>query len=76
MLSDLEHPEKVISISSEPVFVPEAEYELKGIYGECVFSNGMVADEDGTLRVYYGAADTICAAAVTTVDEMIAAAKS
>ena len=47
---------------------------MKGLYSECVFSNGLIADGDGTLTVYYGAADTVCAAAVTTIDEMVAAA--
>ncbi len=74
MLSDLEHPEKLISRSKEPVFEPEADYELEGVFGNCVFSNGLVVDESGAMTVYYGAADRICAAATTTVDEMVAAA--
>ncbi len=76
MLSDLEQPERVIARGSQPVLAPEAEYERTGVYGNCVFSNGLVAEEDGTLTVYYGAADRICAAAVTTIDEMISAARS
>jgi len=76
MLSDLEHPETLIARSREPVFGPEADYEVQGIYPDCVFSNGLIADDDGTLRVYYGAGDRVCAAAVTTVEEMIAAAKA
>jgi len=75
MLSDLEHPERVIARGSRPVLEPEADYELKGVFSNCVFSNGLIVDEDGTLTIYYGAADRICAAAVTTVDDMIAAAK-
>jgi len=76
MLSELDHPERCICHSARPVFEPKADYELAGVYGNCVFSNGMVARPDGTLVVYYGAADRICAAAVTTVDEMVAAARS
>ena len=74
MLSDLETPQQVITRSRQPVLQPEREYELKGVYGNCVFHNGLIAEPDGTLTVYYGAADRICAAAVTTVDEMIDAA--
>lgn len=76
MLTDLEYPEKLISRSSKPVFEPTAPYEITGLYGNCTFSNGLIADADGTLTLYYGAADTVCAAAVSTVDEMIALAKS
>jgi len=75
MLSDLEHPQHVLTRSSRPVLEPAREYELRGLYGNCVFSNGLIADEDGTLRVYYGAGDRICAAADTTVQEMVDAAK-
>ena len=76
MLSDLERPGRVIARGSEPVLAPEADYELQGVYDNVVFSNGLIVDDDGTLTVYYGAADRICAAAVTTVDEMIAAARA
>ena len=75
MLSDLEHPEQLISRSTQPVLVPEAPYELSGVFDECVFTNGQVVDGDGTITIYYGAADRICAAATTTVADMLAAAK-
>ncbi len=75
MLSDLERPERLLTRSTFPIFEPEADYETTGIYANCVFSNGLIADDDGTLTVYYGAGDRVCAAAVTTIDEMIAAAK-
>ncbi len=75
MLSDLEKPHVVLSHSSRPVFEPEAQYELHGVFSSCVFTNGLIVDDDGTLRVYYGAADRVCAAAVSSVDRMVAAAK-
>ncbi|MBN1942917.1 MAG: glycoside hydrolase family 130 protein [Phycisphaerae bacterium] len=76
MLSDLEHPERILTETREPIFQPEAEYELKGVYQNCVFHNGLVLDDDGVIHFYYGAADRICAGALTTLDEMIAAAKN
>jgi predicted GH43/DUF377 family glycosyl hydrolase len=75
MLSDLEAPERVLTRGAAPVLEPQEEYELTGVYAQCVFSNGLVVEDDGTLRVYYGAADRICAGALTTVDAMVAAAK-
>ena len=76
MLSDLGRPERILTRSRRPVLEPEADYELKGVYANCVFCNGLVADDDGTLTVYYGAADRICAAAVTTVGQMVRAARN
>jgi len=75
MLSDLERPQRVVCRGGMPVLEPQAEYELAGVYGNCVFSNGLIAAADGTLTVYYGAADRVSAAAVTTLGEMLAAAR-
>ena len=76
MLSDLAHPERLLTRSSKPILEPKADYELKGVFSNCVFHNGLIVDDDGTMTIYYGAADRICAAAITTVDDMVAAAKS
>jgi len=76
MLSDPARPERILSRSAEPVLSPEADYELDGVFANCVFSNGLVAGADDKLTVYYGAADRVCAAAVTTVSEVLAAARS
>lgn len=76
MLSELDHPERITTRSHRPVMQPEAPYELAGVYGNCVFSNGMIADADGKLHIYYGAADSICAAATTTVADMVASAQN
>ncbi len=76
MLSDPDRPERIISRSRRPILRPEMEYEISGVFSNCVFSNGLIVDDDGTMTIYYGAADRICAAAETTVAEMIAAAKN
>jgi predicted GH43/DUF377 family glycosyl hydrolase len=74
MLSELDHPERLIGYS-EPVLQPQELYETAGIYGQCVFSNGLLTHSDGRLTIFYGGADTIVAAAQTTVQEMVNAVK-
>lgn len=76
MLSDPERPERIVTRSTEPVLWPETDYEREGVFANTVFSNGLLTEDDGTLTVYYGAGDRVCAAAATTVDEMLAAAKT
>ena len=76
MLSDLDRPEVIRSRSDRPVLEPVEPYEQAGVYANCVFSNGVLAEPDGRLTIYYGAADAICAAALTTVEEMVAAAEN
>ncbi|NBB94324.1 MAG: glycosidase [Planctomycetes bacterium] len=75
MLSELDAPQRVISVGSKPVLQPQEPYEQHGVYGNCVFTNGWVVDGAGNVTVYYGGGDRVCAGATTTVDELITAAK-
>lgn len=60
MLLDLEDPSRVIAWSRQPIWEPEAEYELSGFVPRVVFPTGIVARDD-TVQLYYGAADTFTA---------------
>ncbi|MBO2518366.1 MULTISPECIES: glycoside hydrolase family 130 protein [Limnochorda] len=72
LLLDGEAPYVVRGRSEEPILLPEAPYETEGFFPNTVFTCGTVPEEDGTLRIYYGAADESIAVAVTTVDEVLA----
>ena len=69
MLLDLQNPAKVIGMSKEPLIVPEYEYELKGFRGSVVFPGGMILEDSGEVKIYYGAADTVeCLATADLAD--------
>ena len=71
-LLDLEHPAKVLRRGEEWVFGPTAPYELVGDVPNVVFPCGTVVDEaSGTLRMYYGAADSCVAVATANVAELV-----
>ena len=72
MLTDLDRPERVIGCSSRPILTPDAPYEREGFFPNVVFTCGAVADPQGRLVIYYGAADECIAAAETTVDDLLA----
>src|SRR2546429_279161 len=59
VLLDLHEPWKVIGLSREPLIAPEAEYERLGFRDEVIFPGGMILENDGEVRIYYGAADTV-----------------
>lgn len=51
---------------------PEAEYERTGDVGDVVFPCGhTIADDNDTLSLYYGAADTSIALAVGSIRELL-----
>lgn len=55
VLLDLDDPTKVIARAKRPLMEPQAPYELKGFYGNVVFSCGAVK-MDNSVLIYYGAA--------------------
>lgn len=73
MLLDLEHPEKVIGMSRTPLIAPEAPYETQdGFRNHVVFPGGMILEESGEVKIYYGAADTVECLATAHVDDLLA----
>ena len=68
-LLDRDHPERMVSRSSEWLFGPSAPYERTGDVDQVVFPCGWVLGKDGdTLRIYYGAADTsVCVGTASLV---------
>jgi predicted GH43/DUF377 family glycosyl hydrolase len=73
LLTDLERPDVVLGSAPEPILTPDAPYEKEGFFGNVVFTCGAVAEDDGRVIIYYGAADERIAAAETTVDDLVAA---
>jgi len=72
MLLDLENPAKVIGMSREPLLAPEAAYEKAGFRNDVIFPGGMVLEDSGEVKIYYGAADTVEALATAHVDDLLA----
>ena len=72
MLLDLDDPSKVIGMAREPLLRAEAEYELDGFRGSVIFPGGMILEDDGEVKIYYGAADTVECLATASVEELLA----
>lgn len=74
MLLDLRQPWKVIGLSRQPLMVPDDAYpyEMDGYRGGVIFPCGLIPEEDGTVKIYYGAADTVMALATARLAELIA----
>ena len=71
MLLDLENPAKVIGICKEPLLKPEAVYEKVGFRNEVIFPGGMILEDSGEVKIYYGAADAVVALATAHVDDLV-----
>jgi beta-1,4-mannooligosaccharide/beta-1,4-mannosyl-N-acetylglucosamine phosphorylase len=70
-LLDLDDPSKVVAAPKAFILAPEKDYECVGQVPNVVFTSGAVEMPDGTLNVYYGAADTRTCLARTTVKDLV-----
>ncbi|MBR6548585.1 MAG: glycoside hydrolase family 130 protein [Clostridia bacterium] len=72
-LLDLEDPSKVIGMSKSPLIAPELPYETdEGFRQNVIFPGGMILEDDGQVKIYYGASDTVECVATAHVDELLA----
>ncbi len=71
MLLDLEDPERIIGICPHFIFGPEEPYERTGDVPNVVFPCGWIPEPDGTVKMYYGAADTCIGLAEARLDDLI-----
>ncbi len=69
-LLDLEEPWKIIG-HSDFILWPEYEYEMKGRVMNVVFTCNAIPEPDGTVKIYYGAADTNIGLATGKIDELV-----
>jgi beta-1,4-mannooligosaccharide/beta-1,4-mannosyl-N-acetylglucosamine phosphorylase len=73
MLLDLNDPRRIVGLSRHPLMVPEAVYEVAGGFrNDVLFPGGMILEETGEVKFYYGAADTVMCLATADVSDLIA----
>ena len=71
-LLDIEDPTRCLQRGDKWIFGPETNYELSGDVGNVVFPCGYTIGEDNdTLNLYYGGADTCMALAKGSIAEML-----
>ncbi|GMU22789.1 MAG: 1,4-beta-mannosyl-N-acetylglucosamine phosphorylase [Phycisphaerae bacterium] len=58
MLLDLHDPSKVLGYTRDFLLWPEHDYEMRGRVMNVVFTCNALLEDDGTVKIYYGAADT------------------
>ena len=72
MLLDLNNPSKIVGISKDPLMEITAAYEKDASYRpNAIFATGMIEEENGTVKIYYGASDTSIAVASAKISDLV-----
>ncbi len=72
-LLDLNDPSKVLSVYKEPLIAPDLPVETdEGFRENVIFPCGMLLEESGEVKIYYGASDTCVCLATAQLDDLLA----
>jgi len=66
----LDYPEKVIGVADDWILQPEDPLETTGYVHNVLFTCGAIAEDDGTLKIYWGAANTMLSLGTAYIAEL------
>lgn len=70
-LHDLEDPSVVLGVADEWIVQPEDPWEVSGYVPNVVFTCGAVAEDDGSVKIYWGGADTVMCVGTAVIDDLV-----
>jgi predicted GH43/DUF377 family glycosyl hydrolase len=70
-LHDLVDPSVIIAVSDEWILQPEEIYEITGYVHNVVFCCGAVPENDGSVKIYWGAADKVMCVGTAMIEELV-----
>jgi len=70
-LHDLADPARVLGVSDQWILQPEEAWEQTGYVPNVVFTCGAVAEDDGTVKIYWGGADTVMCVGTAKICDLV-----
>jgi predicted GH43/DUF377 family glycosyl hydrolase len=70
-LHELNDPSKIIGVADNWILQPEEPYEITGYVHNVVFTCGAVPEDDGTLKLYWGGADTVMCVGTANISDLV-----
>jgi len=70
-LHDLNDPAKIIGVSDQWILQPEDTWEITGYVPNVVFTCGAVPEDDGTIKIYWGGADTVMCTGTAKINDLV-----
>lgn len=70
-LHDIEDPSVIIAVGDDWILQPEEPYEITGYVHNVVFTCGAIPEEDGSVKIYWGAADSVMCVGTAIIEELV-----
>ena len=71
-LHDLRNPANIIGVGDSWILQPEDPWEVTGYVHNVVFTCGAVPEPDGTVKIYWGGADTVMCVGEANISDLVA----
>lgn len=72
MLLDLNDPSRVLAVYDKPLIAPDLPIETdEGFRQNVIFPCGMLLEDDGEVKIYYGASDTCVCLATARLEDIL-----
>ena len=70
-LHELENPAKILGVGDSWILQPEDPWEVTGYVPNVVFTCGAVAEPDGSVKIYWGGADTVMCVGEANISDLV-----
>ena len=70
-LHDFADPAKILGVADDWILQPEDPWEITGYVSNVVFTCGAVPEEDGTVKIYWGGADTVMCVGTAQIADLV-----
>lgn len=70
-LHDLHDPSVILGVGDNWIIQPEDPWEITGYVHNVVFTCGAVPEPDGTVKIYWGGADTVMCVGTAVINELV-----
>ena len=70
-LHDLGNPAKIIGVGDSWILQPEDPWEVTGYVHNVVFTCGAIAEPDGSVKIYWGGADSVMCVGTARIDDLV-----
>ena len=70
-LHALQDPAKIIGVGDSWILQPEDPWEVTGYVHNVVFTCGAIAEPDGSVKIYWGGADSVMCVGTARIDDLV-----
>jgi len=70
-LHDIDDPSIILAVGEDWILQPDEPYEITGYVHNVVFCCGAIPEEDGSIKIYWGGADSVMCVGTAIIEDLV-----